>query len=84
MATLEVSGFAGAGTCATGSACSACSSNGFVDCTGDAASTDVLVVDGEPATGVTGAVEPAVVSVAEEDGISNISEEMSAESLADI
>lgn len=52
-------------------------SRGFVCCTGDSAITDVFVVDGDPAIGVVGVVEP-VTSVADDEGTSTESEETSA------
>ena len=47
-------------------------SKGFDCCIGDSAAdvTEVLVRAGEPAKGVTGAVEFVVASVADDDGIS--------------
>lgn len=46
-------------------------------CAGDAATTEVFVVEGEPAVGVAGAVESIVVSVTDDDGTSNESEDTS-------
>lgn len=50
--------------------------------TGEAAITEVFVVEGEPAVGVAGPVEPIVVSVTDDDGASRESKDTSATSLS--